>query len=236
MAEGKYTGYPRIVGETGGKNFHLVHRSADIRNAAINTVRGAFEYQGQKCSACSRAYVPSSVWEELKSILVEETQKLRIGGPEDFSNFIGPVIHRGSFDKLKTVIDEAKEDKELELLAGGTYDDSTGFFIHPTIYLTSSPSHPLLSCELFGPILVIYVYDDSDAVTSFTNICHTIDTGTSYALTGAVFAADRAALRHAEELLRNAAGNFYVNVKCTGAVVGQQPFGTLKRLVMRRGV
>lgn len=226
VADGKYQGYPRIVGETGGKNFHLIHRSAAVSNAVINTIRGAFEYQGQKCSACSRAYVPSSLWKPFKDELVAEVKKLKVGDPADFGNFIGPVIHRASFDKLKSVIDEAKADKELELIAGGTYDDSKGFYIHPTVYQTTNASHPLLSRELFGPVLVIYVYDDAqDPAKAYADICQKIDKTTSYALTGAVFAADREAVRFAEDLLRPSAGNFYVNVKCTGAVVGQQPFG-----------
>lgn len=224
VANGTYKGYPRIVGETGGKNFHLLHPTADVTNAAINTVRGAFEYQGQKCSACSRTYVPVSIYEQFKDELVAQTQALQIGEPDDFSNFIGPVIHRGSFDKLKAVIDEAKNDSELELLVGGKYDDSTGYYIHPTVYRTSNPAHPLLSRELFGPVLVVYAYDDA-APNAFADICRTIDTTTEYALTGAVFAQDRAAIRFAEDALRNSAGNFYINVKNTGAVVGQQPFG-----------
>ncbi|KAK3075172.1 hypothetical protein LTS18_014094, partial [Coniosporium uncinatum] len=161
VAEGRYQGYPRIVGETGGKNFHLLHPTADVKNAALNTVRGAFEYQGQKCSACSRAYIPQSLWPEFSSLLKSETEKLKVGPPEDFSNFIGPVIHRPSFQKLSSVIDAAKDDSELELLTGGTYDDSKGYYIHPTIYKTSDPHHALMSTELFGPILTCYVYDDS---------------------------------------------------------------------------
>lgn len=224
VAEGKYNGYPRIVGETGGKNFHLLHPSADVHNAVINTVRGAFEYQGQKCSACSRLYVPASLWDSVKSGLIEETQKLKIGNPENFENFIGPVIHAGSFAKLKGVIDDAKNDNELELLVGGTYDDSEGYYIHPTIYATKDPQHELLKKELFGPVLVAYVYDDA-APDAYAKICKTIDATTPYALTGAIFAQDREALRAGEEMLRNSAGNFYLNCKCTGAVVGQQPFG-----------
>ncbi|KAI9699048.1 MAG: 1-pyrroline-5-carboxylate dehydrogenase [Candelina mexicana] len=226
VADGKYKGYPRIVGETGGKNFHLIHSSADLENAAVNTVRGAFEYQGQKCSATSRAYFPSSTWSKIKLRLIEETEKLKIGDPEEFDNFIGPVIHEASFKKLSGVIDAAKDDEDLELLVGGKYDSSKGFFIHPTIYQAKSPSHKLLSQELFGPILVIYVYDDeSSPVDAFADICKTIDTTSDYALTGAIFAKDREVIRFAEDALRNAAGNFYVNCKSTGAVVGQQPFG-----------
>ena len=224
LADGKYKGYPRIVGESGGKNFHLVHNSADLENAVIQTVRGTFEYQGQKCSACSRAYVPSSMWKTFKSRLVEETKKLKIGPPTEFDNFIGPVIHEASFKKLSKVIDDAKNDTSLELLTGGTYDDSKGYFVHPTIYQAKDVNHPNMSTEFFGPILTIYVYDDSTP-DAFEKICHTVDTTSEYALTGAVFAADRAAVRYAEEALRNSAGNFYINTKCTGAVVGQQPFG-----------
>ncbi|KAI9839958.1 MAG: hypothetical protein M1819_000150 [Sarea resinae] len=226
IAQGTYRGYPRIVGETGGKNFHLVHRSADVRNAVINTIRGAFEYQGQKCSATSRAYVPSSLWDAFKPLLVEETKKLKVGDPTNFENFIGPVIHKPSFDKLAAVIDEAKKDSELELLVGGEYSAEKGYFIHPTIYATTNPAHPLLSRELFGPILTVYVYDDTtDPTEAFTSIIRTVDTTSSYALTGSIFASDREAIRYAEDALRNAAGNFYINTKCTGAVVGQQPFG-----------
>lgn len=225
VADGKYKSYPRIVGETGGKNFHLVHSSADVDNAVINTVRGAFEYQGQKCSASSRAYVPSSMWEKFKSKLVEETEKLKVGPPSDFGNFIGPVIHKGAFDRLSSVIDEAKNDKELTLLTGGKYDGSKGYFVHPTIYQTSNPNHELLSRELFGPVLVIYVYDDASPAEAFEKVCQLVDETSEYGLTGAVFATDRNAVRYAEDALRNSAGNFYINCKSTGAVVGQQPFG-----------
>jgi 1-pyrroline-5-carboxylate dehydrogenase len=224
VAEGKYKSYPRIVGETGGKNFHLIHRSADISNAVVNTIRGAFEYQGQKCSACSRAYVPASMWNEFKSQIVSETEKLKVGPPEDFGNFIGAVIHEASFKKLSKVIDDAKNDKDLELITGGKYDASKGYFIHPTIYVAKTSSHPNLSTEFFGPILTIYVYDDSSP-TAFEDICKTVDQTSEYGLTGSVFATDRAAVRYAEEALRNSAGNFYINCKSTGAVVGQQPFG-----------
>ena len=229
VADGKYESYPRIVGETGGKNFHLIHRSANISNAVINTVRGAFEYQGQKCSACSRVYVPTSIASQFTTQLADQVKKLRIGDPADLTNLIGPVIHEAAFNRLKSVIDDAKNDKDLELLVGGTYDSSKGYFIHPTVYTTTTnSSHPLLSRELFGPILVIHTYPDtppSDPTDAFAAICRIINTTTSYALTGAVFAQDRAAIRLAEEALRHSAGNFYINCKCTGAVVGQQPFG-----------
>jgi 1-pyrroline-5-carboxylate dehydrogenase len=226
VAEGRYQGYPRIVGETGGKNFHLIHSSADIDNAVVQTVRGAFEYQGQKCSATSRAYVPKSVWPQFKERLVAETSALSIGGPTDYKNFVGPVIHAASFKKLSGVIDAAKNDKELELLVGGKHDNSTGYYIHPTIYATTNPQHHLLSTELFGPILTAYVYDDtSSPVEAFTSICELVDRTSEYGLTGSIFASDRAAIRFAEDALRNSAGNFYINCKSTGAVVGQQPFG-----------
>ena len=224
IKDATYKGYPRIVGETGGKNYHLIHRSADVHNAVINTVRGAFEYQGQKCSATSRAYVPASLWPQFKAGLVAETKKLRVGAPDDFANFVGPVIHAASFQKLAAVIDDARSDKDLDLLVGGTHDDSTGYFVHPTIYATTDPTHPLMSTELFGPVLVVYVYDDSTA-DAFADICRVIDDTSTYALTGAIFAREREAIRFAEEALRNSAGNFYINCKSTGAVVGQQPFG-----------
>ena len=224
VAEGRYHGYPRIVGETGGKNFHLLHRSADVHNAVINTVRGAFEYQGQKCSAASRAYIPKSLWPSVKDALVSQTKSLKVGPPEEFENFIGPVIHAASFKKLAKVINDAKDDKDLNLLVGGTYDDSKGYYIHPTIYETTSPTHHLLSTELFGPILCVYIYNDSEP-TAFEDVCTLINRTSEYALTGAVFATDREVIRYAEDALRDAAGNFYINCKSTGAVVGQQPFG-----------
>ncbi|CRG90787.1 1-pyrroline-5-carboxylate dehydrogenase [Talaromyces islandicus] len=224
VAEGKYKSYPRIVGETGGKNFHLIHKSADVRNAAVQTVRGAFEFQGQKCSATSRAYIASSIAEEFNRQLVEEVKKLKVGDPLDFSNFCGPVIHEASFNKLTKVIDEARQDPELELLVGGTYDSSKGWFIQPTVYLTKNPNHPLLSRELFGPVIVLHVYDDASP-SSFADICSIIESTSEYGLTGSVFAQDRSAIQFAEDALRNAAGNFYINCKSTGAVVGQQPFG-----------
>ena len=225
-AEGRYKSYPRIVGETGGKNYHLVHNSADVENVAINTVRGAFEYQGQKCSATSRGYFPKSKWDQTKARLIEETEKLKIGGPEQYDNFIGPVIHQQSFDKLKKVIDEAKNDSELECIVGGKYDGKEGFFIHPTIYVTTNPNHKLMSTELFGPIITIYVYDDTTNPTqAFIDQCKLVDSTSAYALTGAVFAQNRDVLRFAEEALRNSAGNFYLNCKSTGSIVGQQPFG-----------
>ena len=215
IAEGRFKGYPRIVGETGGKNFHLVHKSADVTNAVVQTIRGAFEYQGQKCSATSRLYVPSSIWTEFKTKLVEGTEKLKVGPSNVFDNFIGPVIHEASFKKLAGIIDEAKDDSSLELLTGGKYDSSEGWYIHPTIYVAKEASHRNLNTEFFGPILTAYVYDDSTP-DAFERICELVDSTSEYALTGAIFAQDRAAIRYAEEALRNAAGNYYINCKCTG--------------------
>ncbi|KAL8694338.1 MAG: hypothetical protein Q9218_000975 [Villophora microphyllina] len=210
--------------ETGGKNYHLIHSSADVHNAVVNTVRGAFEYQGQKCSATSRAYVPSSLWAQFKSKMIQETKALKVGPSRKWDTLVGPVIHEASFQKLKKVIDNAKGDEKLKLLVGGVYDDTFGWFIHPTMYETTDPHHPLLSTELFGPILTVYVYPDYSP-TAFADTCKLIDSTSDYALTGAVFARERTAIREAEDLLRNSAGNFYINCKSTGAVVGQQPFG-----------
>lgn len=224
IAKGQYVGYPRIVGETGGKNFHIVHPSADIDNAAVQTVRGAFEFQGQKCSATSRLYVAKSVWPAFREKLVAEVSKLKVGAPWEAGNFVGPVIHEASFKKLTGAIDAAKQDSELELVVGGKYDGAKGYYVHPTVYQTSNPAHPYLSQEFFGPILTAYVWDDS-APDGFAKACALVDATSEYGLTGSVFAADRAAVRQAEDALRNAAGNFYINCKSTGAVVGQQPFG-----------
>lgn len=224
IAEGRYIGYPRIVGETGGKNFHIIHPSADLDNAAVQTVRGAFEYQGQKCSATSRLYVAKSVWPEFKEKLVAQVEKLKVGEPWEAKNFVGPVIHDASFKKLTGAIDAAKNDSELELVAGGTYDGSKGYYVHPTVFQTTNPAHPYLTSEFFGPILTAYVYDDSKP-DGFVKACELVDSTSEYGLTGSVFAADRHAVRVAEDALRNAAGNFYINCKSTGAVVGQQPFG-----------
>jgi 1-pyrroline-5-carboxylate dehydrogenase len=209
VVDGRYKNYPRIVGETGGKNFHLVHKSADLRNAVVQTVRGAFEYQGQKCSACSRVYIPESISAEFLSALKAEVEKLRVGAPDEgFEHFIGPVIHRASFDKLKSVIEESNKDPSLSLLVGGKFDDAKGFFIHPTIYVAKSPEHKLFETELFGPVLVVYVYADKE----WEGILKTVDeSGGGYALTGSVFAKDRRVVRQAEEALRNAAGNFYIS-------------------------
>ncbi|KAG6836153.1 hypothetical protein H0H93_010882 [Arthromyces matolae] len=216
-----YKGYPRIVGETGGKNFHVVHKSAEIRNAVLQSVRGAFEYQGQKCSALSRLYVSSSVWNNgFKDQLLSEIAKIKVGSPLDFSNFMGPVIGRPAYDKIMGYIQKAKE-AGGEVLIGGTGDDSKGYFIQPTVILSKDPKSITLREEIFGPVITVYLYEDED----YEKTLDIIDSTTDYALTGAIFASERKALLTATNRLRNAAGNVYYNEKCTGAVVGQQPFG-----------
>ncbi len=221
-----YRTYPRLVGETGGKDFVLAHPSADPDILRTALIRGAFEYQGQKCSAASRAYLPASLWSRLKDELVGEIDGLAMGDVSDFGNFLGAVIDRRSFDRLAGVLDRAKNDPKLEILAGGSADDSEGFFIRPTLLLSADPSHEVFSTEYFGPILAVYVYDDStDAEAAFDQILDVVDSAAPYALTGAVIATDRGAVAKAQHRLRFAAGNFYVNDKPTGAVVGQQPFG-----------
>lgn len=217
----KYKGYPRIVGETGGKNFHLIHRSAEIRNAVLQSVRGAFEYQGQKCSALSRLYVSSSIWEGgFKNQFLSEIAAIKVGPPQDFRNFMGPVIGRHAFDKILNYIQKAK-DAGGEILIGGTGDDSQGYFIQPTVILTRDPRSVTMREEIFGPVVTVYVYQDDQ----FDDLLQLIDDTSAYALTGSIFAADRSALITATNKLRHAAGNVYYNEKCTGAVVGQQPFG-----------
>ncbi|XDG06185.1 hypothetical protein ABKA04_005800 [Annulohypoxylon sp. FPYF3050] len=220
-AEGRFNQYPRVVGETGGKNFHLVHSSADVKSAAFNTLRAAFEYQGQKCSACSRVYVAESVWPEFKKHLQEETARMKVGPPEDYSNFVNAVIHERAFDRLNEVIESAKSDPELELIAGGRASKENGFFVHPTIYRTTNPRHDIMSRELFGPLFSVYVYKDSE----YEKTLDLINTTSRYALTGSIFAVDAQASRRAQDVLKHAAGNLYLNTKCTGSVVGQQPFG-----------
>jgi 1-pyrroline-5-carboxylate dehydrogenase len=216
-----YRSYPRLVGETGGKDFVIAHPSADLDALRVGLVRGAFEYQGQKCSAASRAYIPRSVWSRLRDDLVSDVESLPMGDPTDFSNFLGAVIDRRAFARLSGVIDRARADDVLEIVAGGTADDSEGYFVAPTVIAGSDPTHEIFTTEYFGPILGIHVYDDGD----FDAVVRQAATATPYALTGAVFAQDRAAITAASDLLRYAAGNFYVNDKPTGAVVGQQPFG-----------
>ena len=217
----KYKTYPRIVGETGGKDFILVHGSADVEASSTAILRGAFEYQGQKCSAASRVYIAASVWPAIKELLQRDLASLKMGPTEDFGNFVNAVIDEKSFDKLTGFIDRAKNDKDLEIISGGNYDKSKGYFIEPTVLLSKDPKYVTMCEELFGPVLTVYVYDDKD----FEKTLEIVNSTSIYALTGAVLAQDRYALATATHALRNAAGNFYINDKCTGAVVGQQPFG-----------
>lgn len=216
-----YKTFPRIVGETGGKDFVLAHRSADAKALATGLVRGAFEYQGQKCSAASRAYVPSNLWEEVKEFMIADLAEIRMGGVEDFVNFVNAVIDEKSFDKIASYIDGAKASGDTEIVAGGNYDKSKGYFVEPTIIQAFKTDYVTLCEEIFGPVLTIYVYDENE----FEQIIPVIDATSPYALTGAVFAKDRYAIEYATRHLVNAAGNFYINDKPTGAVVGQQPFG-----------
>jgi 1-pyrroline-5-carboxylate dehydrogenase len=216
-----YKSYPRIVGETGGKDFVIAHKSTNAKALATGLVRGAFEYQGQKCSAASRAYVPSNLWEDVKKYMAEDVKSMKIGGTEDFTNFINAVIDEKSFDKLAKYIDEAKASKDAEIVIGGTYDKSKGYFIHPTVIQTKDPKYVTMCEELFGPVLSIYVYDEN----KWEETLDIVNSTSVYALTGAVFSQDRYALEVAVNKLRHAAGNFYINDKPTGAVVGQQPFG-----------
>ncbi|QNG37983.1 L-glutamate gamma-semialdehyde dehydrogenase [Geodermatophilaceae bacterium NBWT11] len=217
----EYRSYPRIVGETGGKDFVVAHPSADVDVLRTALVRGAFEYQGQKCSAASRAYVPRSVWDRVRDDLVDTVDSLPMGPVTDFSNFLGAVIDRKSFSKLSGVLDRARSDSSLSVVAGGTADDSEGFFVRPTLIEGTDPTHEVFRTEYFGPVLAVHVFDDAD----YDTVLHQMESVAPYALTGAVIARDRAAIAHASRVLRNAAGNFYVNDKPTGAVVGQQPFG-----------
>eukprot|EP01101_Sappina_pedata_P006903 TRINITY_DN3540_c0_g2_i1.p1 TRINITY_DN3540_c0_g2~~TRINITY_DN3540_c0_g2_i1.p1 ORF type:complete len:570 (+),score=208.90 TRINITY_DN3540_c0_g2_i1:54-1763(+) len=222
LEAGNYKSYPRLVGETGGKDFHFVHESADLTNVVLNTLRGAFEYQGQKCSACSRAYVPDTIWPEFKKMLVQEVKKIAIGQPDNFKTFFSAVIDHKSFNNVKKYIQHAKDHpEEAEIIIGGNCDDSEGYFVEPTIILTTNPNFKTMKEEIFGPVLTIYVYEASKYEETL-RIC---DQTSPYALTGAIFANDRYATDLATRVLRNSSGNFYINDKCTGAVVGQQPFG-----------
>jgi 1-pyrroline-5-carboxylate dehydrogenase len=216
-----YRSYPRIVGETGGKDFVFAHPSADQEALAVALIRGAFEYQGQKCSAASRAFIPRSLWDDLRELLVEEVGRLPMGDPTDLSNFMAAVIDKKSFEKCRKYIAGASADSACSILVGGECDDSTGWFVQPTIIETADPAAASMCDEIFGPILTIYVYDD-DQLDETLTLC---DTGSPYALTGAIFARDRSVVGYMSDRLRHAAGNFYVNDKPTGAVVGQQPFG-----------
>lgn len=217
----RYKSYPRIVGETGGKDFVFAHPTADGEALAVALVRGAFEYQGQKCSAASRGYIPKSLWPAVKERMVAEVEAIRMGSPLDFRNFMAAVIDEASFDKSMEYIEHARRSNEAQILVGGSGDKSTGYFVEPTIVLTSNPHFKLMQEEIFAPVLTLFVYDDRDLDATLA-LC---DSTSPYALTGAVFARDRAAIRKMARALRHAAGNFYINDKPTGAVVGQQPFG-----------
>ena len=216
-----YKTYPRIVGETGGKDFIVAHPSANVKQVVTGISRGAFEFQGQKCSAASRAYIPQSIWAEAKELLIKDVKSFKMGSPEDFGNFITAVIHEGSFDKLASFIDQAKKDTDAEIIVGGNYDKSKGYFIEPTVIVTTNPKYATMETELFGPVMTIYVYEDA----KWAETLKLVDETSEYALTGAIFSQDRYAIAEATEALKNAAGNFYINDKPTGAVVGMQPFG-----------
>ncbi len=217
----KYKSYPRIVGETGGKDFIMAHKSAEPKSLAVAISRGAFEYQGQKCSAASRAYIPSNLWNEVKEFILADLKDMKMGPTEDFTNFINAVIDEKSFDKLAKFIDAAKKDKNVEVIVGGNYDKSKGYFIEPTIIVAKDPKYVTMCEELFGPVLTIFVYDGN----KFEETLELVDSTSIYALTGSILSQDRYAIELATKKLSNAAGNFYINDKCTGAVVGQQPFG-----------
>jgi len=216
-----YKSYPRIVGETGGKDFHFVHKSADVGHLVNSTVRAAFEYQGQKCSAASRAYFPDNLWPEIKQKMMSALSKIKMGQPDDFSNFMCAVIDKNSFNNIKGYIEEAKKSSDCEIICGGKCDETSGYFIEPTIILCKNPKTRVMEEEIFGPVLSVYVYP-AEEYEETLKLC---DETSPYALTGAIFAADRYAIDVATNLLRNSSGNFYINDKCTGAVVGQQPFG-----------
>jgi 1-pyrroline-5-carboxylate dehydrogenase len=216
-----YKSYPRIVGETGGKDFVFAHNSADPKAIAVALGRGAFEFQGQKCSAASRAYIPKSLWEDVKNHLQADLATMKMGSTENFTNFINAVIDEKAFTKISGYITAAKEAKGVELISGGNFDKSKGYFIEPTVLRVDDPYYTTMCEEIFGPVLTIYVYEDKD----FEKMLDIANTTSPYALTGAIFANDRAALATANQKLRHAAGNYYINDKPTGAVVGQQPFG-----------
>ncbi|MGI8672867.1 MAG: aldehyde dehydrogenase family protein, partial [Luteitalea sp.] len=214
-----YRSYPRIVGETGGKDFIMAHPSADVEALAVAVVRGAFEYQGQKCSACSRIYIPQSLWAGVRDRMIAMIEDIRVGDVRDFRNFMGAVIDRKSFDRITGYLDDARANATV--VAGGNTRGDDGYFVDPTLVQTDDPSYRLLCEEIFGPVVTAYVYPDDQYVETM----RIVDRTSPYALTGAIFATDRQAIRLAHTWLRHAAGNFYVNDKCTGAVVGQQPFG-----------
>jgi 1-pyrroline-5-carboxylate dehydrogenase len=217
----KYKSYPRLVGETGGKDFVFAHSSADVISLGASLIRGAFEYQGQKCSAASRAYIPKSIWGQLKEYMVEEIKTIKMGDPTDFTNFFNAVIDKGAFDTITEYIDYAKNASDAEIIVGGNYDSSVGYFVEPTVIVTTNPKFKSMEEEIFGPVLTLYVYDDNKFEETLT-LC---DETSPYALTGAIFANDKFAVDIASKALLHSAGNFYINDKPTGAVVGQQPFG-----------
>lgn len=217
----KYKSYPRIVGETGGKDFVLVHESADAQEVATGLVRGAFEYQGQKCSAASRAYIPSTLWPSVEATIQQFLSEIKMGGTEDFSNFINAVIDERAFKKITTYIAEAKHNNQVQLIAGGNYDSSKGYFIEPTVLKVNDPKYRTMCEEIFGPVLSVYVYEPAE----FDSMVEIVNSTSPYALTGSIFAKDRYVIEQVAKRLQNAAGNFYINDKPTGAVVGQQPFG-----------
>ncbi len=217
----KYKSYPRIVGETGGKDFVIAHSSADAKQVATALTRGAFEFQGQKCSAASRAYIPKNLWKNVEKHLLNDLESMKMGSPEDFTNFINAVIDERAFNKISHFIAQAKKSKKAKIIAGGKYDKSKGYFIEPTVIVTSDPHYDSMEKEIFGPVLTIYVYDPK----KFEKVLDKVNTTSPYALTGAIFSKDRYAIEMAESKLKHAAGNFYINDKPTGAVVGQQPFG-----------
>ena len=217
----KYKSYPRIVGETGGKNFVVVHKSANIKQAVTAISRGAFEYQGQKCSAASRVYIPDVIWPDLKSIMIEQVKSFKMGNPENFTNFINAVINEEAYNKIISYINKAKNDKNAEIIYGGNYSKDIGYFIEPTIILTTDPHYLTMEEEIFGPVVTFYLYKDTDYETMLDIVNKT----SPYALTGTIFANNREAIILASKKLKHAAGNFYINDKPTGAVVGKQPFG-----------
>ena len=217
----RYRSYPRIVGETGGKDFIIAHPSANPKEVATGIIRGAFEFQGQKCSAASRVYLPQSLAEKVIAEVKSDLKTISMGSPADFKNFVTAVIHRGAYDRLVAAIEQIKKEQDVEIVAGGGYDDSKGYFVEPTVVLTTNPHYDTMSRELFGPLVTLYVYPDAE----WSNTLNLVDQTSEYALTGAVYSQDRYALEEALTALENSAGNFYINDKPTGAVVGQQPFG-----------
>lgn len=217
----RYRSYPRIVGETGGKDFIIAHPSANPKEVATGIIRGAFEFQGQKCSAASRVYLPQSLAEKVIAEVKSDLKTISMGSPADFKNFVTAVIHRGAYDRLVAAIEQIKKDPDVEIVAGGGYDDSKGYFVEPTVVLTTNPHYDTMSRELFGPLVTLYVYPDAE----WSKTLNLVDQTSEYALTGAVYSQDRYALEEALTALENSAGNFYINDKPTGAVVGQQPFG-----------